>query len=179
MEEYEFDEPLRLRILKALTAALLEITIENGYRHDLGPSEQWPNGRVFRGRVVFGAKDPLPMVAILETPLQPEDLPPPPDSELFRGDWDLTIQGYVEDDLENPTDPAHYLAADVIRRLAVEKKKNTDFNLFGMGDDIINLRIGVPVVRPPDELSAKAYFWLPVALELTENLEKPYGEKVA
>lgn len=178
MAEFEFIDPLRLRILKKLSAAMAEITPENGYRNDLGPTEQYPNGKVARGRVVFGPADPLPMVVILEAPLQPEDIPSPPDSPDRTGAWDLIFQGFVEDDMENPTDPAHYLAADVIRRLAVEKKRNTDFELFDMGNDVLNLRIGVPVVRPPDELSAKAYFWLPVTLQIAENLEEPYGNEV-
>lgn len=171
MPEYEFKEPLRLRIKKALTAALSEISIAGGYKHDL-------KGKVFRGRVWFGDSDPIPLVGILEVPVQPDDLPVAPDNPNRRSDWDLTIQGFVDDDYENPSDPAEYLVADVIRRLAVEKKKNADFDLFGMGDDIVDLRIGIPVVRPSDELSAKAYFWLPITLELAENLEEPYGKVV-
>lgn len=179
MPTFEFEDPLRLRILKRMTAALLEISTTEDYKNSLGPTEQWPEGKVFRGRVWFGAdSDPLPLVAILETPLQPEQIPSPPDSPERTGEWELTIQGFVEDDGGNPTDPAHYLAADVIRRLAVEKKKNRDFDLFGMGEDVIGLSIGAPVVRPPDELSAKAYFWLPVTLRIAENLEEPYGKIV-
>jgi hypothetical protein len=166
---YEHTEPTRLRVLKALTDALREITPANGYLYDLSKS-------VYRGRVMFGPKDPLPMLAILETPLQPEQIPTAPDNPARNGAWDLTIQGFVDDDFENPTDPAQYLVADVIRRLAVEKRKNFDFALFGMGDVVTNLSIGVPVVRPPDELSAKAYFYLPVALTIAEDLDKPYGD---
>jgi hypothetical protein len=164
-----------MRVLKALTSCLLEITPANGYLHDLGPQPGWPRGKVFRGRVLFGPKDPLPMLAVLETPLQPEQIPTAPDNPARNGGWDLTIQGFVDDDFENPTDPAQYLVADVIRRLAVEKRKNFNFALFGMGDVVTNLSIGVPVVRPPDELSAKAYFYLPVALTIAEDLDKPYG----
>jgi hypothetical protein len=177
---FEFEDPERLRVLKKLTACLQEITPENGYRHNLAPDPTKgkfaENGRVFRGRVFFGEQDPLPMICILETPLQPESYATAPDNPSRHGDWDLTIQGFVEDDFVNPTDPAQYLVADVIRRLAVEKLQNADFNLFGMGKTVTDIRVGVPVVRPPDELSAKAYFWLPVTLELAENLLKPYGE---
>lgn len=177
---YQFQDPTRLRVLKKLTEALLEIRPANDYRHDLGPDPTpgafAEKGRVFRGRVFYGEQDPLPMICILETPLQPEQLGTPPDNPARHGQWDLTIQGFVDDDFENPTDPAHYLVADVIRRLAVEKRRNIDFKLFDMGDVVTDIRIGVPVVRPPDELSAKAYFWLPVTLTIAEDLDKPYGE---
>lgn len=173
---FQFDKPLRLRILEKLTAILREITPANGYRHDLGVSEEAPDGRVFRGRVEFSDSDPVPMISILETPLQDDPLKPPRDSGLSKRWWDLTIQGFLDDDYKNPTDPAQYLVADVIRRIVVEKKKNINFQLFDMGDDVLDIVLGAPVVRPPDELSAKAYFWLPVSLELAEDLEKPYGE---
>lgn len=166
---YQFADPTRLRVLKRLTGVLQEITPANDYRNDLSKC-------VFRGRVTFGEQDPLPMICILETPLQPEQFGTPPDNPARHGQWDLTIQGFVDDDFENPTDPAHYLVADVIRRLAVEKRRNIDFKLFDMGDVVTDIRIGVPVVRPPDELSAKAYFWLPVTLTIAEDLDKPYGE---
>ena len=176
---YQFEDPTRLRVMKALTACLQSIHPDQGYRYDLGISKEAPKGRVFRGRVLFGEKDPLPMIVILETPIQPEDLPGAPDNPARSGAWDLTIQGFVDDDHENPTDPGHYLAADVIRRLAVEKRRNRDFELFGMGNTVTDIRIGVPVVRPPDELSSKAYFWLPVTLVIAEDLDKPYGEQTA
>jgi hypothetical protein len=40
------------------TEALKEITVANGYAHDLATS-------AFRGRVIFGENDPVPMVSIL------------------------------------------------------------------------------------------------------------------
>lgn len=173
--KYQFTRPTRLRVLDELCAALRNITPENGYYFDLSADETAPKGKVFRGRALFGPTDPIPMLSILETPVQGDGVQAPPDAGLLKGFWDLTIQGFVDDDFENPTDPAHYLVADVIRCLAVEKQKNTDFNLLNMGDDVTKMIIGIPVVRPPDELSAKAYFYLPLTLEMAENLEKPYG----
>jgi hypothetical protein len=159
-------------VKKNICLALEEITPANGYLFDL-------TGKVFRGRVLFGAKDPLPMLALLETPLQPDQLPTARDSVLSAGRWELTVQGFLDDDFENPTDPGDALAADVIRRLVVEKEKlggrYGDPNLFNMGVDVTDLIIGVPVSRPPDELSAKAYFYLPISLGLAEDLDKPYG----
>lgn len=177
MPTFEFEDPTRLRVLKKLTEILSSINPAAGYRNDMGVSEEAPDGRVFRGRVLFGDDAPLPMIAILETPLQPDQLTTQPDNSVIHGSWDLTIQGFTEDDFLNPTDPAHYLVADVIRRLAVEKRRNVNFELFDMGDIVTNITIGVPVVRPPDEISAKAYFYLPIVLTIAEDLFKPYGDE--
>lgn len=174
MPVYQY--PTRLRVLRALTAAIGEIHPDRGYQTDLGPSAEFPRGKVFRGRILFGEGDPIPMVSILEVPIPPEQLPSAPDSSLLKGPWELIIQGFADDDAENPTDPAHVLMADVTQRLAVEKERNRDFQLFGMGDTVTNLSIGVGVVRPPDELSSKAYFWMPLRLEIAEDLKRPYED---
>ena len=50
------------------------------------------------------------------------------------------------------------------------------FDLLGMGNDVVDLRIDAPVCRPPDDLSPKAYFWLPIRLTLAEDLHNPYAE---
>lgn len=169
------EDPVRLRVLKKISAALEEINPDlptgkpSSYRHDLA-------GRVFRGRILFGDSDPLPMVSILEVPLPVEQIPGAPDNPMRTGSWELIIQGFAEDDFNNPTDPAQYLLADVVMRLAVEKRRNRDYELFDMGNTVTNLHIGVGVVRPPDEISAKAYFWLPVRLEIAEDLDDPYGD---
>jgi hypothetical protein len=153
--------------MKALTAALEEITVVNGYQHDLP-------GRVFRGRVIFGERDPVPMVSILEVPLPLEQIVSPRDATESAGGWDLMIQGFVEDDSKNPTDPAHRLLADVKKRLALEKRRVTAGEVFGM-NAISGIRIGPGVVRPPDEVSAKAYFWLSLVIEMVEDLADPFA----
>lgn len=165
--------PLRLRILGALTEALKEINTANGYATEL-------NERVYRGRVIFGETDDIPMLSVLEVPIPLDQLPPPADSEFSSGGWELMIQGFVEDDEENPTDPAHVLMADVKKRLAKEKRKALEMEpekgIFGLGNFVIGLRIGSGVVRPPDEISAKAYFWLVISLDMVEDLSDPYED---
>jgi hypothetical protein len=166
------DNPLRLEIHKRLSEALKEITVANGYVTEVGPN-------VFRGRNIFGASDPLPLLSILEVPIPLDQREPPPDSPDSSGRWELMVQGWVEDDKENPTDPAHVLMADVKRRLAIERKKASyhgpDSNgIFGLGRNVLRLYIGGGVVRPPDEISVKAYFWLTITLDLVEDLEEPY-----
>ena len=166
--------PLRLEVHKRLTAVLEEITVANGYVSEL-------TGKVFRGRAIYGESDPLPMISILEVPIPIDQRPPPGDSTYSTGGWEIMIQGFAADDRENPTDPAHVMLADVKKRLAIERKKlswgpaqGPASGILGLGRTITNLQIGPGVVRPPDEISAKAYFWLTVEFELAENLEDPY-----
>ena len=166
--------PIRLEIHKRLTAALEEITVANGYVTDLA-------GKVFRGRALYGDSDPLPMVSILEVPIPIDQRPMPGESALGSGGWELMIQGFAVDDRDNPTDPAHLMLADVRKRLAIERRKlswgptqGATWGVLGLGRTIVNMQIGPGVVRPPDEISAKAYFWLTFELELAEDLADPY-----
>jgi hypothetical protein len=169
--------PLKLRIMDALTAILQEITIANGYKHDLGES-------VFRGRAIFGQNDPIPMVSILDVPIPLEPVVTPEGGSESKGGWEIVLQGFVKDDKVNPTDPGHFLMADVKQRLALEKKKEADFELFeldtpetiGMGQHVVKLEMSSGIVRPPDEVSAKAYFWLTLTLTIVEDIADPYED---
>jgi len=162
-------KPFRLRVLEALTQCIEGVTLANGYQHDL-------EGKVFRGRLAFGEDDPLPMIAIIEPPIPIDQLHDTGESANRKGDWDLLIQGFAKDDQYNPTDPAYYLMADVQKALASEKIRGTkNFDILGMGKKVISLRIGTAVVRPPEEQSAKAYFYMPITLEIAEELDKPFN----
>lgn len=163
------DDPLRLRILKNLTASLEQISIADGYKHDM-------DGSVFRGRVIFGEGDPLPMLSILEVPIPLDQTPSPSGSTDSKGLWELLIQGFVLDDPENPTDPAHVLMADVKKRLAVERRRYHDYQILDLGEHVTNIFIGAGTVRPPDEISSEAYFWLNISLEVVENHFDPYED---
>lgn len=160
------DIPLRLRVLRALTDTIKTVTPANGYTHDLSSA-------VFRGRAVFGETDPVPMVSILEDPQQPP-------SDNTRGsavssEWNLIVQGFAEDDFEHPTDPAHFLMAEVKKALALERNRGDGYNIFALNDRVERMSIGAGVVRPPDEISAKAYFWLTLTVHLVEDLQNPYA----
>jgi len=177
-------DPFRLRVQKAIAAALSQINEAGGYNVNL-------TGNVFRGRLVFGVNDPIPMISIIEPPLPNEMRPSPLASTAEDGWWDIIVQGFVPDDRENPTDPAHVAMADVKKRLAQEiKRKGTGPNMrqpdpFGVNfDDMGNLRknnveqfkIGAGVVRPPEEaVSTKAYFWLTLRLKIVEDNNDPFG----
>lgn len=164
-------EPFRLRVLENLNACLEGITPANGYTFDL-------QGKVFRGRDVFGENDPLPMIAILEAieqePAENDDSPDM--SREFKGQWRLQIQGFMEDTFDDhPTDPAHRLMAEVKKRLVEERIRDRGNNILGMGGRVYGLRFSPGVVRPADEISGKAYFWLRVTLFMVENLLDPYA----
>lgn len=164
--------PLNLRILKTLTASL-ELAVF-GYDYGNGWEEFPLVGKVFRGRLEFGDSDPIPMLSVLESPIPPDQLPPPEDAGLSSGAWQLLIQGFCDEDPVNPTDPAHHLMAVTKARLAVEKRRNREFNILGLGNHVTGLNIGKGVVRPPDEISDKAYFWLTISLDMVEDLTDPY-----
>jgi len=162
-------DPFPLTVLKALTDALGEIAIADGYQHDLA-------GKVFRGRLMFGSDDPLPMVAINEPPKAPENLEPPPSTAERVVNHELLLQGFAEDDRQNPTDPAYRLLADVQRRLAIERTRAEGYDILGLGPRITNLGIGKGVVRPPETtVSDTAFFWLPVTISYAEDLKNPFA----
>lgn len=168
---------LRIRIQKTLQAWLEGI---DGTLFSLidetGATLTDMTGRVKRGRAAFGDSDPVPMISILEVPIPLDTIVPPPDSEYSKGAWELLIQGFALDDPDTPTDPAHVLMAAAKKRLAQAKMQNVDFDILGMGRHITDMRIGAGVVRPPDEISAKAYFWLNLTLDIVEDLAQPFED---
>lgn len=164
--------PKRLEILKRLTGLLDTINIDNGYTFNL-------TGNTWRGRGGFGDNDEVPMLALLESPRA--------DVGQFAGaaelarqeDWVILIQGWGADDLLHPTDPAYYLAADVEKCLSNimmlgENGRPKNPAIYRLGNLIAGLELSPPVVRPPDEYSSKAYFYMPVRLKITTNLADPY-----
>lgn len=177
-------DPFRLRVMKAISASLAEISVAGGYNFDLA-------GKVFRGRLIYGDNDPVPLISIIEPPLPNEKRNSPYASAVDDGTWEIIIQGFVKDDRDNPTDPAHLAMADVKKKLAQElKRKGTGPNTrqndyFGInfGDDqrlrknqIEQFKIGAGVVRPPEEaVSTKAYFWLTLSLKIVEDNLDPFG----
>lgn len=163
--------PIRLEILKRMTDVLKEITPANGYVTDI-------LDHVYRGRGVYGDETPLPALSILEAPIPLDQLPSAKDNQSLAGQWELVVQGWVDDDRKNPTDPAQVLLADVKKRLAIERKKldwdKPEDGIFGLGRFVTAMYIGAGVVRPPEEISAKAYFWLTITLDIAEDMAEPY-----
>jgi hypothetical protein len=161
-------DPLRLKILKALTVTLEEVRPVNGYTHDL-------LGKVFRGRTRYGKEDPLPMISILEAPIPLDPILSRNTNTDSSGMWELLIQGFIKDDIKHPTDPAHLLMAEVKSVLVKQKKIDRGNNIFGMAGRVVEMFVGQGSVRPSDEASDKGYFWLTLSLRIAEDLENPYS----
>lgn len=168
--------PFRLAVLKELTDVLKTITPDNGYTNDMSAA-------VFRGRSTYGEYDPLPMLSILEDPRNIEQDAAPNGSPSTRGSWSLLVQGFVNDDDEgNPTDQAYWLLAEAKKALLAARTAgapsvSSNQNYLGFGSKspcVMDIRVGAGVVRPADEFSAKAYFWLPVTLDLAEDHSQPF-----
>lgn len=181
--------PFRLKAQQAIVTTL-ETQIVTGleYNHTLAD-------HVFRGRSRFGSSDPVPLVSLLEPPIPDNPIPVPREVAHGNTTWPLLIQGFVEDDPDNPTDPAQKLLADVKKCLAIQKERKVlatyrstpvpnPFNMGKWRDNVsepfVNYiegieTIGQGVVRPPDEgVSDKAYFWLNLTLKIQEDIKNPF-----
>lgn len=172
-----YDDPLRLRILKAMCAVIAGVTPAAGYKTNLSGK-----GQVSRGRSVYGQGDPLPLVSIIEPPIFPDPPHRPLGTTTSELPWDIIVQGFVADDKAHPTDPAHVLLADVKKALALEIKKlqtgpTRGSSVFGVSANRIkSATLEMGFVRPSDDVSSKAYFWLPVRLVVIEDSLKQYDD---
>lgn len=170
--------PFRLLALQRLTDRMKTITPANGYVSDL--SDTTTDGvvlaRVYRGRTDFGFNDPRPLLSIREHPKALEQTHGTTTSSSRAGEWELLFQGFVDDDPDNPTDPAHYMAADVVKALMAEKAQED--NILGFGGRkpcVTDIRVGAYAALPADgEVSDVAFFIMPVTLVLVEDLSKPF-----
>lgn len=165
-----------LTVEKALTDVIAKtVTTVNGRPFDL-------TNLVFRGRQRYGHNEPAPMVSILQAPNIDLENMNAGTGKLRKSDKTYLLQGWVQDDSDNPTDPAHELLAEVKRALSailemdgpdyMLKSYNTQHDDVGL---IHNIDISTGLVRPPEQnVSDKAYFWLPITLELVEIITDPY-----
>lgn len=168
-------DPFKLTVLKTLTAALAEITIANGYQHDLTDPATGKIA-VYRGRLLLTDAEPVPCLALNEPPQLPDEMFAPEGAPLVRTRHPLIIQGFVTDDQMNPTDPAYRLLADVQKRLSIERTRDEGFDMLGLGARITAFDIGTAVVRPPEAtVSIHSLFWLPLTLGYVENLQNPFA----
>ena len=158
----------RLLLLKSLCNYLLtEIKTANGYNFDLAAA--------YRGKKNFGKEVKLPAIVVLEN-FNPDRLP-----ETIGGvvgtkhkyDQIYLLNGWAEGgDVEQEEDSVHLLLGDVKQSLG---KLLVPRNQSGFFDGLANtLSIEPGVVRPPDEQSEKAYFWMRIRLEVVEKVGDPY-----
>lgn len=170
--------PFRLRVLRALSAVIENVNPTNTFIDENGLEQPFAydlRGKVFRGRLKYGAKDPIPMISILEAPIPQEPNVARGENTKSTGPWEILVQGFVDDDPENPTDPAHDLMAAVKYVLVESKRQDRGNNMLGMNNQVFEAHIGQGSVRPPDEVNDRAFFWLVLTLRVAEDLEKPYS----
>jgi hypothetical protein len=173
----------QLTILKALTQHLQGITPTNGYDFDMAD-------KVFRGRLVYGDDDPLPLISIVEHLSADVSVDVAGENNIARHEtWVLLIQGWVVHASDNPTDDAYNLKAAVEHRLARLILMNP-----ATGDPmypseyflglkslrvITGMTIGPGVVstaaRPDGATSARAFFYLPLGIGLATNISEPFA----
>lgn len=165
-----------LAVEKALAAHIeSEITTAKGRPLDL-------TGRVFRGRANYGRGDPVPMVSLLQSTDIEVETDGAGNEALRKGSKMYLLQGWVEEDPKNPTDPAHELLAELKHAMALLMGDYED-PLFGLRAHhpenkplVQDFDINMGLVRPPDEVSPlHAYCWLPVRIGLVESLDAPYA----
>ena len=169
--------PTRLLILRRLTALLEEIV----YQDELG-NDVSLQGKVFRGRILLGEESKPPLLAILEAARpDPHTGYVGDENDTHHDMWPILVQGIIEDDIENPTDPAYFMAAAVEAQLSkiIAVDANTGHPSFpqhkDLGGLITALEIMPPVVRPPeDKVSAKAFFFLPIRMGIAISSDQPY-----
>lgn len=162
-------DSIRLAILKQLCSYLqTEITEANGYENTLTG--------VYRGRLLFGEDETTPFLSIVDA-LNPDRDP------VMTGDyrrvqkenWTLLIQGISRDDATNPSDPAHQLLADTkralgnLRRQVYDQREQLDGTPMST---VAGVMIEPGTVRPMNETSERAVFWLRITLEITEDFDE-------
>lgn len=160
----------RLDVLLALTALLKQIVpVEDEHDFDL-------SNAVFRGRAFFGAESPDTMIAILESPRPDVGSTAGDNGEERSERWPLLVQGWTNDDPENPTDPLYLLLQVVEDQLqkVVETRPASGLPLYPeaymLGKRVTTFTFGPGVVRPPSEgVSSKAFFYLPVYVGLVKS----------
>jgi hypothetical protein len=158
----------QLVILKRMTTHLEGITPTNDYAFDL-------TGKVFRGRTKFGDDEVLPFIAILES-LRPDQQPIPAGAGGYRrtDDWEILVQGWLDENRAFPTDDLYNLKASVEKRLQEVNTEGSPVYLFG--GLIIKMRIGpgVVIAATPQVGGAEA-FYLPLLVTYAINLADPFA----
>jgi hypothetical protein len=155
----------RLEILKKLTTLLQDVSFTyNDIAYDIG-------AKVYRGRRVYGGESELPLISLLEAPRNDAGIFGAENKSRRAEKWSLLIQGWVDDDKKNPTDPAYAFMQVVEDRLfrVVEEPGGvpTYPDDYLLGRTISGMTIYPGVVSPPlEQVSSKAFFYLPVDLQI-------------
>lgn len=143
-------------------------------------------GRVYRGRSILNIKDARAALSILEFPRQ-DFTAPVGEHGIVRNDKPyFMLQGWPEDDPDNPSDPAYRLKAYCEQHLAriIAEKENgrgpvhdAEYMLGMNGDEryLTSFAMAQGVVRPPEDAASRlAMFYMPLVLGIKTDLSDPW-----
>ena len=160
------EEPLKLQVLKALTAHLEGIKGPDWGDFDL-------TGCVFRGRNRFGDDVPETFISILEAPRTDPGREAGTNSEARNYDWPLLLQAWTKEDAVHPSDPIYMLEQEITLRLTmiIAVKGGNGFprwpETYMLGGLVSSFGFGPGTVRPPtDGLSSKSFLYMPLRVGL-------------
>lgn len=165
-------DPFRLAVIKYITEGIAAaVTPANGCVNDL-------TGASFYGRSTYGENDPVPMSSLIEDPREQTTVETVVPGGGHKVPWRLLLQGFVEDIHSDPTGPTYVLAAEMmsaVSALAVAAPgSGTVLDSSRKVNRVQQIRVGAPIVRPPDEFSSKAYCLIPLTLDLFETPSAPF-----
>lgn len=170
----------QLDLLVRMTTHFEGITPANGYDFDMP-------GKVFRGRLVFGADDPDPVISIVEHLSADITVDVAGENRISRAEtWVLLVQGWMRIVSEHPTDAVYNLKAAVEHRLARCIQTNGRGEplypaeyMLGLGrKNVTGITIGPGVVSAPvrPDASMRSFFYLPVGIGWASDVSDPFAE---
>lgn len=162
----------RLLVLKKLTELAETITTANGYEFNLVPDTD-KGKRVVRGKLVVGAELPLPLLALVED-INPDRQPEPAGylRKVEKFQLRVLVQGWADDNKEEPTDALYNFQADVGKAFARINTEGDEFYMLGGLVDAFYMEPGT--VRPVLQPTELAFFWRRLFLTMTEYTAEPY-----
>jgi hypothetical protein len=170
----------QLDIMKRLTVHLEGITPAAGYEFDMSQDN------VFRGRRYFGDSDPAVILSIVEH-LQGDISVQVAGwlNEQRIETWVILVQGWLKAVGEHPTDEVYQLKASVEKRLSecIATSALTGVPVYPdtylLGRTVSSMAIGPGIVSVPvgsGDASSRAFFYLPLGLELDYDVSSPFLE---
>ncbi len=140
-------------------------------------------GRVYRGRTKFGDEmGAAPFMSILEGRKPDENPNPVGYSRAIRDEtWHILIQGFMEDDINNPLDNLYRFKGMVEQRLSMIMEVTSMDDprypeIHRMGGLILDMTVGPGLVRPFNmETGGAEAFFLPIAIQFVMNTADPFS----
>lgn len=137
------------------------------------------------GRESFSMDEAGEIIISFIEPPKPAEVNDTSKREIQVYEYQLFIQGMINDDSNRPTLPAYMLVSEIKRLLfnVIHENSGDTSNILNLGpkmqsrrgnrNNIFELKIGAETVRGPGEHSRFTYFWLPVVFSLAVDLKSP------